>query len=134
MNKIIDLDLATRDLKEAQDRFEAMQAHVFKVSNEIALLEHVEKNLLENISILKSRHIITVAVEYKKAKDDLNKVYTNLMMLKLNKNSLEHSAKQAAKFLDDCKERHAHNLRNQGSKVIEVDFGRKNDRQDGNPT
>jgi predicted nucleic acid-binding Zn-ribbon protein len=133
MNKVIDLDLATRDLKEAQDRFESLQAHVFKVGNEIALLEHIEKNLLENISVLKSRHIITVAVEYKRAKDDLSKIYSNMLMLKLNKNSLEHSTKQASKFLDECRERHANIMFSQGARVIEVDFGRKNDRQDGDP-
>jgi|ERR1035437_565945 predicted nucleic acid-binding Zn-ribbon protein len=133
MNKIIDLDLATRDLKEAQDRFDALQAHVFKVSNEIALLEHIEKNLLDNISVLKSRHIITVAVEYKRAKNDLGKIYSNMLMLKLNKNSLEHSVKQASKFLDECRERHLDTVLSQGARVIEVDFGRKNDRQDGDP-
>ena len=128
MNKLVDLNLAERDLKEAQDRFDALQAHVFKTDNEIALLLHIEKNLIENINVLKSRQIITIAIEYKRAKDDLGKIYSNLLMLRLNKNSLEHSVKQAGR------ERHTAAFFNQGSCVIEVDFGRKNDRQSGDPT
>ena len=133
MNKLVDLNEAERDLKEAQDRQDALSAHVSKVGNEIALVEHVIKNLQENISILKSRQIITIAVEYKKAKDDLEKLRNNLTMLKINKNSLEHSTSQAGKFLAECRERYAVTLKNQGSRVIEVDFGRNDDRQDGNP-
>lgn len=134
MNKLVDLDIAERDLKDATDRFEALQAHVFKTSNEIALVEHVQKNLEENISILKARHIITVAVEYKRAKDDLAKLHNNLTMLKLNRNSLEHSSEQARKFMEDCREKYLHAISNQGSRVIEVDFRSKHDRQSGDPT
>ena len=134
MNNLIDLELAEKDVKDAQDRLEGLQAHVYKIHNEIALLLHIEKQLLENISILKSRHIITVAIEYRKAKEDLRKIYSNLTMLKLNKNSLEHSVKQAEKFLSDCREKHSQVVARPASRVIEVDFGRKDDRQSRNPT
>lgn len=133
MNKIVDLDISERDLKDATDRFEALQSHVFKTANEIALVEHVRKNLEENISILKARHIITVAVEYRKAKEDLVKLLNNLTMLKLNKNGLEHSTAQARKYMEDCREKYLQVLSVQGSRVIEVDFGRKDDRQGGDP-
>lgn len=134
MNKLVDLDIAEKDLKESTDRFEAIQAHVFKTDNEIALVEHVRKNLEENISILKARHIITVAVEYRRAKEDLVKLLNNLTMLKLNRNSLEHSTAQAKKYMDECRERYLAAISVQGSRVIEVDFGRKNDRQSGDST
>jgi len=134
MNKLVDLNITEKEFKDASDRFEALQAHVFKTCNEIALVEHVKKNLQENISILKARHIITIAVEYKRAKDDLVKLHNNLTMLKINRNSLEHSTEQARKFMEECRERHLHAMSIQASRVIEVDFGRKDDRQSRNPT
>lgn len=133
MNKIIDLDVASIELHDATNRYEAMQAHVHKVDGEIAMLVHVQKNLEANISVLKSRQIITVAVEYRKAREDLGKVHNNLTMLKLNKNSLEHSTEQARKFVVECRERYQAALSVQGERVIEVDFRRKDDRQDGDP-
>jgi len=135
VNKLIDLNIAEQELKDAQSRFDVNEAHILKVDNELTLLGHIEKNLLDNISILKSRQIITVALEYKKAREDLGKVYNNLTMLRLNRNGLEHSLRMAKKILDGCRERYAITLQNQGSRVIEVDFGRNNnDRQNGNPT
>lgn len=130
----INLDSAEREFKDATERFEALQMHTNKIESDIALLLLVKKNLEENISTLKSRQIITIAVEYKKAKEDLGKVYNNLTMLRINKNNLEHSTEQARKFLTERREIYLLALENHVSRVIEVDFGRKDDRQNGDPT
>ena len=95
---------------------------------------HIKKNIEENISVLKSRQIITIAIEYKKAKEDLDKIYNKLTMLRINKTNLGHSVDQAAKNLMDSREKYLHALESKVSKVIEVNFGRKDDRQDGDST
>lgn len=130
----INLDSAEREFKEATERFEALQMHTGKIDSDITLLLLLKKNLEENIATLKSRQIITIAVEYKKAKEDLGKVYNNLTMLRINKNNLEHSTEQARKFLVERREIYLLALANHVSRVIEVDFGRKDDRQNGDPT
>jgi hypothetical protein len=133
MNKPIDIYAAEREFKDANDRLDALQAHLYNIDNEVALLLHLKKSLQENISILKSRQIITVALEYRKAKEDLDKIYNKLTMLRINKNNLGHSVEQARKFLAERREQYLLAMEEQTPKVIEVDFGRKDDRQDGDP-
>jgi hypothetical protein len=132
MDSPFDIEIAERALKDTTERYESLLAHVYGINNEITLLLHIKKTLEENISVLKDRQIITVAVEYKRAKDDLRKVYNNLSMLRINKNNLEHSVEQARKFMVECRQRYVHAIETQSCKIIEVDFGRKSDRQSGN--
>lgn len=134
MYNVVSIDPAKRAFNDATSRFEAMQAHLHKIESDITLAIHVQRSLEENISVLKDRHTIPVLIEYGKAKEDLNKIYNNLTMLKINRNNLEHSLEEAKKYLEDCREKYLRSLEVQRSTVIEVDFGRKDDRQDGDST
>lgn len=126
MSNIINLDTEERIFKEANSKHEALQSLLFKAENEIVLLNHIKSGLEENISILKSRHIIPMLLEYRKAREDLGKVCNNLMMLRINRNNLEHSIGQAKKYLDECRQKYLISIESNRSKVIEVDFRRKN--------
>jgi hypothetical protein len=135
MSKSTELNTFERESKEATDRFESLQAYIRAIYNDISLAEFVKKNLEENIHILKSRHIIPVAVEYRKAKEDLEKVLKNLHSMEVTKNNLESSAIKARKFMVECRDRYLACIETQTCKVIEGNFGRNDDdRQDGNST
>lgn len=127
MGKPIDLDLTEKEFKDATDKLEFLQSSLGKVYNEITLLTHLQQVLEQNISILKSRQIITIAIEYKKAKEDLDRVDNSLSMLRINRNNLEFSIEKARKVLADCRDKYIIALQYRVPKVIEVDFGRKND-------
>lgn len=127
MSKPIDLDLTEKEFKDATDKLEFLQSSLGKVYNEITLLTHLQQVLEQNISILKSRQIITIAIEYKKAKEDLDRVDNSLSMLRINRNNLEFSIEKARKVLADCRDKYIIALQYRVPKVIEVDFGRKND-------
>lgn len=131
MNKIVELELAEQNLEQAQVKFEAIQQHILKIEQEITLLNHIELQIAENVSILKSRHIITLAVEFKKAREDLNKIRNNLSMLRINREAFSRTLEQTEKFLYEARQKYIELLKGQGTVVIQGKFGRKDDRQGG---
>lgn len=130
MGKIISLDAAERAFKDAKDRAESLQVHLNKLETEMNTLIFVKKGLEENLSILKRRQIITVAVEYRKVKEDVDKANANLVTSRINKSNMEHSIAQANKFMVECRDRYLSAIEIHKPKVIEVDFGRNSGRQD----
>ena len=132
MENVIKLDAVERNFKDATAVYEDIQNKQSNVESEIALLLHVKATLEENVSILKSRHVIPNLVEYKRAKDDLGKVHNNLTMMKINKNNLEHALEAAKKNLEACRERYLLTIEVRKSRVLYGNFGKKDDRQDGN--
>jgi chromosome segregation ATPase len=130
MIKTVNLDAAERAFKDAQDRAESLQTNLNRIDRDIDLLIHVKKGLDENLSILKRRQIITVAIEYRKVKEDINKANTNLTTSRINRNNIEHSLAQANKFVVECRDKYLSAMENHKPKVIEVDFGRNSGRQD----
>lgn len=131
MENLIDIDSTEREFNEATSRLDALQAHLHNIEEEITIVLHLKQHLEANISILKSRHIITVAIEYKKIREELDKLYSKLTMLRINKNNLGHAVDQARKILLERREKYLVALEHCTPRVIEGNFRRKNDRQDG---
>ncbi len=133
MFKSLDHDAIEKEFKEATNRLEGLKDHLSGIDHEMALLTRLKDTLEENISILKSRQVITIAIMYKKVKDDLDKTYEKLNLLQIRQNNMNHSINQAIKLLAEHREKYLLSLDNKAPKVIEVDFRSNDDRQDGDP-
>lgn len=87
MARIDELDRAIRD---ADSRMKTVSINVEALNKEIASLITLKATLEDNISCLKAKQVITIAQEFKKAKDDLGKTKHRLSTLS---NDREHFVK-----------------------------------------
>lgn len=120
MSNVILLDPEGQAFRNASNKLETLQNQLFKTENDIILLEHIRKTLEENISVLKNRQIIPMLVEYRKAREDLNKVCNNLNMHKITRNNLEHSIEQARKYFIECREKYLISIEIKRCKIIDI--------------
>lgn len=96
-----------RAIKDAEVRIRTFQTNIDAIDKEISIVSLSEKALEENVKCLKTKRIIAIAQEYKKAKEDLKKTQNRLLILRNDREhfnkalcNIEDLLKQSKKELD----------------------------------
>ncbi len=129
MNKALEIEKAEKDLKEANDKLHIFNAHVHKLQTELFILRTVEKNILENVQVLKHEAPIIMALEFLKAKKDLEECQRRISFLNIDLSNHERVLHKIEKRVIECKEEYAKALLIPLAKIIIGRFG-KRDGQD----
>lgn len=125
MNKLQELELADRELKDVSDRLESIRYHLRQLDENLALLNSVRIQFEQNLAVLKSENIIPSMNEYKKIKEDLQSVMNRLYTIRIDQNNHNVALERSEKMLLDCRSRYATLLKNQDAPVLRGNFGKK---------
>lgn len=127
MAQPIDLDRLQEKMIEIKHRLVQIRIFIEAIDREINSLIVLEGALEENLAILKKKHIIALAQEYRKAKDDLNKTRNRMAYLRIDKETHQRAFDGNDATLMNLKNTYVKELSNVGKNVIQGKFGRKND-------
>lgn len=125
MSKSDDLAKIDRNIKDFEGRLKTFNSNIDTIQKELDFLAHLESQLETNISILKKVKIITLATEYKKAKEDLKKTKTKLTQLKSDRMINEKAHKELSLMLQKNKEVYDKLVKQGENNVLQGKFGRK---------
>ena len=125
MGKIEELKKLDQNIKDAENRLKTFGSNVDTIQKEIDFLLNLENQLEVNISILKKIKIVTLATEYKKAKEDLKKTKTRLTQLKSDRMINEKAHKELSYMLQKNKEAYDKLAKQSENNVLLGKFGRK---------
>lgn len=125
MNKIEQLDLITRELKNSEIRLKSVEATVEQIDKEIAALEPRKTELERLLGFHKKAETVPIAQEYKKAKAELSKVKARLILI----NADQKRARDACKTIEDIiykfKKDQYDLIKDSGNNVLKPLFGGK---------
>jgi chromosome segregation ATPase len=124
VNRTEDLAKLDRNIKDCENRLKTFNSNVDTIQKEIDFLVQIETQLESNISYLKKIKIVTLAQEYKKAKEDLKKTKIRLTQLKSDKTINEKAHKELNYLLQKNKEAYD-KLAEQNNNILQGKFGRK---------
>lgn len=121
----LDLERQLRIVAELRQRLDMATAMNKKVESEIADCEHIEKQVLENIRILRQERIVVSVQEFKSVLKDLNQVRHSMVRLRTYQleraKEVENCSKALKQATEVCKQAEAQ----QQTALIHVDFRRK---------
>jgi hypothetical protein len=123
MGKKEDLAALEHIFIENEAKLRSINAHILSVSRDIDTMSQLEGNLIDNIKYLKKNKVITMADNYKKAKDDLAKTVVRVVSLMNDRENLRKAAKQCEKEMEVAQIR---TKELQKDNVLYGDFRRKN--------
>lgn len=126
MSKSEDLVKLDRDIKDLENRAKAFTSNMDAIKKELDFLSTVEKQLQENVSYLKTNKIVALAVEYKKAKEDLKKTKIRLNQLKGDWSSNERAHKELEVMLKKNREAYDKLSKQSDNNVLQGKFGKRN--------
>lgn len=132
MSKQQELDKLATSIKDAEARLNVFKSNLDAIDKELNHLTTVETQLQENIKFLRKKHIIALALEYKKAKEELHKTRNRLAMIRIDRGNIGRAYKDVEDFLVKTKAQYAKLLKDSDNVVIQGSFGRQNG-QGGNP-
>lgn len=122
-----DLEQLALAIKDLEGRLRAVRAGANLADKELSVMLQLELELLENIAILKTKEVITLAQEYKKAVSDLGKARLRLPYLRLNKRTYAKAVVDQENLLSELKRQYLSGLNATENNVIRGKFGRKDD-------
>lgn len=126
MSRQTDLDKLDRNIKDTEIRLKTFEVNIGTIQKELDFLKNLEDQLETNISFLKKNKIVTLAQEYKKAKEDLKKTKIRLTQLKSDKMINEKAHKELGVMLEKNRETYDRLAQQQGqNNVLQGKFGRK---------
>ena len=121
----IDLEKFSIAIKELELRLRAVRLGKNQAEKELNVLLSVETSLLENISILKTKEVITIAQEYRKAISDLAKCRRQLAFVRIDRDTYSKAVNGQETLMAELQSRYLKGLIAQENNVIKVDFGSK---------
>lgn len=125
MPKQDELTRIAQNIKDCENRLKTFSSNVETIQKEVDFLVNLESQLQANISILKKIKIVTLATEYKKAREDLKKTKIKLAQLKSDKTINEKAHKELEYLLQKNKEAYDKLSKQGENNVISGKFGRK---------
>lgn len=126
MSKAEDLKKLDQGIKDYENRLKTFSSNIETIQKEIDFLLKLESQLEENVSYLKRIKIITLATEYKKAKEDLKKTKTKLTQLKSDRMINEKAHKELNVMIQKNKEVYDKLVKQSNeNNVLQGKFGRK---------
>jgi chromosome segregation ATPase len=127
MGKQEELAKLDRAIKDCEARLKTFEANVNTIKKEISILETAENQLEENIGYLKKNKTVALAIEYKKAKEDLKKTKVRILQLKSDAAINERVYKDTQDVLNKNKEMYDKFAKQNDNNVVQGKFGRKRD-------
>jgi DNA repair exonuclease SbcCD ATPase subunit len=127
VNKKAELEIADRAIKDAEIRLRTIKLHLEALEKEIDALSTLEAQLEENFKYLKKNKVIALASEFKRTKEELQKVKSFLVMRRNDGDAHRKAYKAAVDHLDFCKEKYDQLIKRGENNVIQGTFGRKSD-------
>lgn len=124
MGKQEELSKIDRTIKDSEIRLRTFKTNIDVIQKEIDFLLNVEGQLQENIKYLKKVKIITLATEYKKAKEDLKKTKNRLLQLKSDKAINDKAHKEVTVFIEKNKELYDKLTKHNENNVLQGKFGK----------
>lgn len=103
MGKPEELAKVERAIKEAEARFKTISSNLAAIELEIKKVTLVQGVLIENVRMLKSKQIIAIAQEFKKAKEELRRTGVRLTVLQNDKDHFSKSLQDIISFVDNAK-------------------------------
>ena len=125
MPKQDELTRIAQNIKDCENRLKTFSSNVETIQKEVDFLLNLESQLETNISILKKIKIVTLATEYKKAREDLKKTKIKLTQLKSDKTINEKAHKELEYLLQKNKEAYDKLSKQGENNVLLGKFGRK---------
>lgn len=125
MSRQTDLEKIDRNIKDAEIRLKTFDLNIGTIQKEIDFLSNVENQLQTNITFLKKHKIVTLAQEYKKAREDLKKTKIRLTQLKSDRTINEKAHKELGYMLEKNKEAYDKLAQINENNVLQGKFGRK---------
>jgi len=120
-----ELALIDRAIKDTEIRLKTIQIHLEALEKEINYFSILEKQLEENFKYLKQDKIIALASEFKKTKEELQRVRSFLAIRRKDLEAHRKAFKAANNHLDLCKKRYEQLIKYETNNVIQGIFGRK---------
>jgi hypothetical protein len=124
MGKQEDLVKLDRAIKDAEVRLRTFSVNINTIQKEIDFLLNLESQLQENIAYLKNIKIVALAVEYRKAKEDLKKTKTRLSYLGIDISTNEKAHKELENLLKKNKETYDKLAKTNENNVLQGKFGK----------
>lgn len=126
MSKQEDLLRVSQNIKDAENRLKNFSSNIDTIQKEIDFLSNLENQLESNLAYLKRIKIVTLAQEYKKAKEDFKKTKIKLTQLKSDKLINEKAHKELENMLEKNKEVYDKLVKQSNeNNVLQGKFGRK---------
>ena len=125
MPKQDELTRIAQNIKDCENRLKTFSSNVETIQKELDFLANLETQLETNISVLKKIKIVTLATEYKKAREDLKKTKIKLTQLKSDKAINEKAHKELEYMLQKNKEAYDKLSKQGENNVLLGKFGRK---------
>lgn len=125
MSRQTDLEKIDRNIKDTEVRLKTFKVNIETIQKELDFLAKLESQLEENITYLKKVKIITLATEFRKAKEDLKKTKTRLVQLKSDRTINEKAHKELGYMLEKNKEAYDRLAQQNENNVLQGKFGRK---------
>jgi uncharacterized protein (DUF3084 family) len=120
-----ELTRIAQNIKDCENRLKTFSSNIETIQKEIDFLLNLESQLQANIIILKKIKIVTLATEYKKAREDLKKTKIKLTQLKSDKTINEKAHKELEYLLQKNKEAYDKLAKQGENNVLLGKFGRK---------
>ena len=125
MTKSDDLTKLEHHIKDCENRLKTFNSNIDTIQKELGFLCNLENQLESNIAFLKKNKTITLATEYKKAKEDLKKTKIRLTQLKSDKAINEKAYKELESILARNKESYDKLAKQSENNVLQGKFGRR---------
>jgi len=118
-----DLDKLSHAIKDAEARLKVFTQTLETIQKELDALAQVERAIEENVNFLKKKHIIALAQEFKKAKDDLAKTRIRMVKVRIDRDNIIRASREVEEYLRKSKDDYAASLIGPNNVLT---FGRKN--------
>jgi hypothetical protein len=128
VDRLTELKCVEQDLAAAEIRFNTIKISLDGIEREIDILTTLEIQLEQNLLYLRKKKIIALALEFRKAKEDLNKTKDRLKFLRIGREEHRRAYRDADINVKILRVRYAKLLRVPEENVVHGKFGRKDGR------
>jgi len=125
VSKAEELVKIDRNIKDIEIRIKTFSLNIEAIQKELDFLTNLEDQLQQNISYLKNIKVVALAIEYKKAREDLKKTKVRLLQLKSDKMINEKTYKELQNTLQKNKDIYDKLSKQDENNVLQGKFGRK---------
>lgn len=96
---LLELDKCENLIKECESKIATLRISIAAVDKDLNSYEYVERDMEDNLKILKQDKIIVLVTEFKELKESMNKIRRKIELLKLDKVVYEANLSRVELFL-----------------------------------
>lgn len=111
MSRQQDLERLGQAIKDAEARLKVFSQTLDTIDKELQDLNQLHTTLDENVNFLKKKHVIALAQEFRKAKDDLARTKIRMAKVRIDRDNVLRAANEIEEYLRKSKEDYASTLK-----------------------